>query len=165
VTGRGNYWKVVHLEGKGGERAMAIPRFQGGRPHVCRLRIASFWPRWQALIYTDHLSGFMGCGRPSSLVTTLSNRTSLLWGGLLEGEWGSPGWRPGQASLGIKTSSLEQGPNFDLVGISWMVVIRETSGVTRTTCWSSSSPAGCTPIWIVVTLSDMSDRLSVAIIS
>jgi hypothetical protein len=45
-----------------------------------------------------------------------------------------------------------------------MVVARETQEATRTTCWLSSSPAGCTPIQITVTLSDMSDRLLVAII-
>jgi hypothetical protein len=33
-----------HLEGKGGERAMDILRFQGRSPHLCQLRIASFWP-------------------------------------------------------------------------------------------------------------------------
>jgi hypothetical protein len=38
----------------------------------------------------------------SSLVTTLSNHTSLLQGGLLEGEWGSLGWRPGRMINGSK---------------------------------------------------------------
>jgi hypothetical protein len=38
------------------------------------------------------MSGIMGLGKPSILVTTLSSNTSLLRGGLLEGEWGSPGW-------------------------------------------------------------------------
>jgi hypothetical protein len=86
VTGRGKYGKVDHSEGKGGERVVAIPRFQGVSPRLCRLRTASIWPRWQALICTDHMSGFMGPDKPSSPVTTLSNRTSLLRGGLLEGE-------------------------------------------------------------------------------
>jgi hypothetical protein len=36
-------------------------------------------------LYWPHV-GFMGTGKPSSPVTTLSNRTSLLHGGLLEGE-------------------------------------------------------------------------------
>jgi hypothetical protein len=27
-----------------------------------------------------------------------------------------------------------------------MVVVRETHGATRMTCWSGSSPTGCTPI-------------------
>jgi hypothetical protein len=43
---------------------------------------------------------FMGPGKPISLVTTLSNLTSLLRGGLLEGEWGSPGWRMGRTIAG-----------------------------------------------------------------
>jgi hypothetical protein len=46
------------------------------------------------------MPGFMGPSKLSSPVTTLSNRTSLLHGGLLEGEWGSPGWRPGQTITG-----------------------------------------------------------------
>jgi hypothetical protein len=39
----------------------------------------------------------MGPNKPSNLVTTLSNRPSLLQGGLVEGEWGSPGWQPDRA--------------------------------------------------------------------
>jgi hypothetical protein len=45
-----------------------------------------------------------------------------------------------------------------------MVVIRETPGVTRMTRWSGSSPVGCISIRVTVTLSDMNDRLSVAVI-
>jgi hypothetical protein len=41
-----------------------------------------------------------------------------------------------------------------------MVVIRETREAKRMTCWSGSSPTGCTSIQITATLSDMSDRLS-----
>jgi hypothetical protein len=41
-----------------------------------------------------------------------------------------------------------------------MVVIRETCETTHMTCWSGSSLAGCIPIRIATTLSDMSDRLS-----
>jgi hypothetical protein len=66
---------------------------------------------------------------------------------------------------GAKTSSREQGPIFDLVGTSWTVVVCETTGVMRMTCWSDSSPAGCISIQIAATLSDMSGRLSVAVIS
>jgi hypothetical protein len=44
------------------------------------------------------------------------------------------------------------GPRFDLVGTSRMVVVRETPGVTRTTCRSGSSPTVCTSIRITVTL-------------
>jgi hypothetical protein len=68
-------------------------------------------------------------------------------------------------SQGANTSSREQGPNFDLVGTSQMVIVRETCGVTRTMCWSGSSPAWCISIQITMTLSDMSERLFVAIIS
>jgi hypothetical protein len=57
---------------------MAIPRFQGGSPHLCRLRTTLFWPRWQDLICTDPMLGFMGPNEPSSPVTTLSNRTPAL---------------------------------------------------------------------------------------
>jgi hypothetical protein len=66
---------MEHLEGKGGERVVALPRFQGGSTHLCRLKTASFWPQWQALICTGRTSGFMGSDKPSSLVTTLSNHT------------------------------------------------------------------------------------------
>jgi hypothetical protein len=41
-----------------------------------------------------------------------------------------------------------------------MVEIHETPGVARMTYWSGSSPAGCTPIQITATLSNMSYRLS-----
>jgi hypothetical protein len=63
-------------------------------------------------------------------------------------------------SLGAKTSSREQGPSFDLVGTLQMIVVCETREAKRTTCWSDSSPAGCTSIQITMTLSDMSDPLS-----
>jgi hypothetical protein len=67
--------------------------------------------------------------------------------------------RAGQ-SLGAKTSSREQGPRFDLVGTSRTVVVHETCEATHMTCWSGSSPTKYTPIRITVTLSNMSDRLS-----
>jgi hypothetical protein len=35
VTRPGNEEKGVHSEGKGGKRAVAIPWFQGGKPHLC----------------------------------------------------------------------------------------------------------------------------------
>jgi hypothetical protein len=34
VTGRGKYEKVDHSEGNDRERAVAIPRFQGGSPRL-----------------------------------------------------------------------------------------------------------------------------------
>jgi hypothetical protein len=78
VTGRGNYETVEDSEGKDGERAVAILRLLGGSPCLYRLRTMSFWPRGQALICTDRMSGFMGPDKPSSPVTTSLNRTSLL---------------------------------------------------------------------------------------
>jgi hypothetical protein len=68
-------------------------------------------------------------------------------------------------SLGAKTSFQEQSPNFDLVGTSPIVVVCETRGATHMMCWSGSYPVGCTLIRIVVTLSDMSGRLLVIVIS
>jgi hypothetical protein len=61
---------------------------------------------------------------------------------------------------GAKTSSWAQGLSFDLVGTSRTVVICVTREAKRMTCWSGSSPAGCTPIRIIATLSDIRDRLS-----
>jgi hypothetical protein len=47
-----------------------------------------------------------------------------------------------------------------------MVIVRETpGGGTRTMCRSGSSPAGCISIRVAVTLLNMSDRLSIAVIS
>jgi hypothetical protein len=39
---RGNYGKLEHSEGKGGKTVVAILRFQGGSPRLCRLRTALF---------------------------------------------------------------------------------------------------------------------------
>jgi hypothetical protein len=77
---------MEHSEGKGGERVVAILRSLGGSPLLCRLRTASFLaPMASFDLYWPHI-GFYGARKPSSPVTTLSNRTSLLRGGLLEGE-------------------------------------------------------------------------------
>jgi hypothetical protein len=62
-------------------------------------------------------------------------------------------------SLGAKTSSQEQSPDFDLEVTSQTVVVCETSGVVRTACWSGSSPVGYISIQVTATLLDMSDRL------
>jgi hypothetical protein len=51
---------VEHLEGKGEERDVAIPRFLGDNTDLCRLMTVSFWPRWQALICIGRMSGFYG---------------------------------------------------------------------------------------------------------
>jgi hypothetical protein len=61
--------------------------------------------------------------------------------------------------LGAKTLSREQGPNFDLIGTSRKVIIREIYE------WSCSSPVWCISIQIIVTLMNISDRLLVAVIS
>jgi hypothetical protein len=71
----------------------------------------------------------------------------------------------GLGIAGSQDLSLKQRTDFDLVGTSQSVVIRETPGVMRMTCWSGSSAAGCILIRIIATLSDMSDRMSIAIIS
>jgi hypothetical protein len=57
---------VEHSKGKGGERAVAILRFQCGSRHLCRLRTALFGPGEQALSSIDRLSGFTG---PVNLVS------------------------------------------------------------------------------------------------
>jgi hypothetical protein len=71
----------------------------------------------------------------------------------------------GPGDRGAKTSSQVHWPSSDLVGTSQMVVVRETLGVACTACWSGSFPVGCTSIQVMATLLDMSDRLSIAIIS
>jgi hypothetical protein len=91
---------------------MAIPRFQGSSPRLCWLSTVSFGPWWQALICTDYMSGFMKPDKPSSPVTTLLNRKSLLHGGLLKGEWGSPGWRPGRTIAGSQDFIPAAGARF-----------------------------------------------------
>jgi hypothetical protein len=98
----------------------------------------------------------MGLGKPSSPVTTLSNCSCppSRWfsGGRMRHQYDGRG---GQL-LGVKTSTWEQSPDFDLVRTSWMVVVHETCGAMCTMCSSGSSPAGRTPIRIAMTLSDMS---------
>jgi hypothetical protein len=76
------------------------------------------------------MSGFMGPGKLSSLVTTLSNRPSLLRGGLWrDNEVAHDDGRAGR-SLGTKISSREQRPDFNLVGTLWKVVVCETREAT-----------------------------------
>jgi hypothetical protein len=70
---------VEHLEGKGRESVVAILRFLCGSPRPCRLRTALFWPRWQVLNYVlTTYRVFMGPSKPTSPVTTSSNRTPCL---------------------------------------------------------------------------------------
>jgi hypothetical protein len=66
---------------------------------------------------------------------------------------------------GVQDFIREQGPSFDLVGTSQTVVVCETLGFTRTMCQSGSSPTGCISIRVPTTLSDMSNRLSVVVIT
>jgi hypothetical protein len=54
----------------------------------------------------------MGSGKPSSLIIILSNHPSLLQGGLLEGERGSPGQRSGRMIAGSQDFNLEAGAQF-----------------------------------------------------
>jgi hypothetical protein len=77
---------VEHSKGKGGERVVAIPRFQGGSPACVDKELRHFDLDGQALIYTDCMPDFMGSDKPSSLVTTLLKCTFLLQGGYVEGE-------------------------------------------------------------------------------
>jgi hypothetical protein len=70
---------VEHSKGKGGESAVAIPRFLYGSPHPCQLRTTLFWPQWQALSCV--LTACRVSWGPISqiaFVTTMSNRSSLL---------------------------------------------------------------------------------------
>jgi hypothetical protein len=70
---------VEHLEGKGEESVVAIPRFLCGSLHPCRLRTVSFWPRWQVLSYVLTACRILwGPISRVAFVTTMSNRTSLL---------------------------------------------------------------------------------------
>jgi hypothetical protein len=134
---------------------MAIPRFQDGSSHLCWLRTMLFWPWWTSFdLYWLHV-GFYGPNNyfvepflPCFEVVQWRENEAAQYDG--RARW----------SLGAKTSSWEQNPNFDLVWTSRTVVVRETLEATHTTCWSNSSPAGCTPIRITVTLSDLSDHLS-----
>jgi hypothetical protein len=50
---------VEHLEGKGGESAMAIPRFLCGSPRLCRLRTEGSVPVSKYRTYRSH-AGDMG---------------------------------------------------------------------------------------------------------
>jgi hypothetical protein len=94
---------------EGRESAVAILRFQGCSPCLCQLRTTSFWPRWQALSCV--LTACRVLWGPISrvaFVTTMSNCTSLLCVVLL--------LFGGRMRPRAKTSSREQGPDFDIVG-------------------------------------------------
>jgi hypothetical protein len=150
---------------KGGERVMAILRFQGCSPRLCRLRTALFWPQWASLeLYWSHVR-FMGPRKSRSLITTLSNCTSLLEGGFMEGKWGSPGWQPSQTIVEnqdfIRGAGARFRPSRDFAEGCHM---QDQRGHAYDVLLGSYH-TGCTPIRIAVTLSDMSDQLLIAIIS
>jgi hypothetical protein len=59
----------LRREGWGESRGYSkVPRWWS--PPVS-IKDRAVWPRWQALICNDHLSGFMGLNKPSSPGTTL----------------------------------------------------------------------------------------------
>jgi hypothetical protein len=109
---------VEHSEGKGGENVVAILRILCGSPHPCRLRTAPFWPRWQTLsCVLTACQVLWGSISRVAFVTTMSNCTSLLRVVLLLFR--------GRMRPRAKTSSREQGPDFDIVGTcKWLSYVR-----------------------------------------
>jgi hypothetical protein len=109
---------VEHSEGKGGESAMAILRYLCGSPYPCRLRTTQFWSWWQAfncVLTTCRI--FMRPDKPSSFCNYLFELhlpvscDAFTFGGRM---------RPR-----VKTSSREQGLDFDLVGThEWLSYMR-----------------------------------------
>jgi hypothetical protein len=77
----------------------------------------------------------MGLGKLSSLVTTLSNHTSLLQGGLWRENEVAQNDGRAEWSLGTKILSREQGPDFNLVGTLRKVVVHETQEAARMICY------------------------------
>jgi hypothetical protein len=107
---------LEHSEGKGWESDVVILRFLCSSPRLCRLRTASFWPRWQALsCVLTTCQVFMGSGKPSSTITTSSNRTPCL-----KYDVGGGNEAEGQ------DFTRGQGTNFNGVGTLQMAVIRES---------------------------------------
>jgi hypothetical protein len=100
---------VEHSKRKGGVSVVAIPMFLCGNPRLCRLRTTPFWPRRQALscVLTTHWV-FMGLNKPSGFCNYLVKpHLSALCGAFTFG---------GRMRPRAKTSSREQGPDFNLVG-------------------------------------------------
>jgi hypothetical protein len=54
---------------------VAILRLMCGNHPLVSIKVRSFWSRWQALICTGCMAGFLGLGKPSSPVTTSPNCT------------------------------------------------------------------------------------------
>jgi hypothetical protein len=109
---------------------------------------------------TDRMSSLWGPSKPNSPVTILSNHPSLLRGCLLEGEWGNPERRSGRSIAGGQDLNPRAGAQFWLSRDftdgchTWDPRCKAYDVLVR------FSPVGCTLIQIAVTLSDMSDCLS-----
>jgi hypothetical protein len=95
---------VEHSEGKGGESDVAFLRFLCGSPRPCRLRIAPFWPQWQALsCVLTTCQTFMRPNKLSSFCNYLVElHLPTSCGAFTFG---------GRMRLRAKTSSQEQGSN------------------------------------------------------
>jgi hypothetical protein len=133
---------------------VAIPRFLCGRTHPCRLRTAPFWPRWKALSCVLTVCRVLwGPISRVAFVTTMLNRTSLLRVVLLLFR--------GRMRPRAKTSSWEQGPDFDIVGTcEYLSYVRAFRSQSYGVLVRFSSPTGCISVRVTVTLSVMSDNLS-----
>jgi hypothetical protein len=132
---------------------MAILRFLCDRPRPCRLRTASFWPRWQALSCV--LTVYQVLWGPVSwvaFVTTCQTTPPCFM-------WYSYFWRENEA----------EGQDF-IPGVGarfWLSRDLKTIVICES-IWESSvcrvgqdlSPVGCISIRVIVTLSVMSDSLS-----
>jgi hypothetical protein len=109
---------VEHSKEKDEESALAIPRFLCGSPRPCWLRTAPFWPRWQAfscVLTTCRV--FIGSDKPSSFYNYLVEpHIPALCGAFTFGV---------RMRLRAKTSSREQGPDFNWVGTcEWLSCMR-----------------------------------------
>jgi hypothetical protein len=99
---------VKHSEGKGGKSDVAILRFLYGSPRPCRLRTVVFWTRWQDLsCVLTACRAFMGPDNSSSFCNYFVEPH-------LPASCGAFTF-VGRMRPRAKTSSREQGPNFDLV--------------------------------------------------
>jgi hypothetical protein len=103
---------------------------------------------------TDRMLGFMGSDKPSSFCNYyVESHLPASCGAFTFG---------GRMRPRAKTSSREQGPDFDIVWTcEWLSYVR-ASGSQAYGMWSGSSPIGCISIRVTVTLSVMSDSLSLS---
>jgi hypothetical protein len=101
---------------------------------------------------TDRMSDFMGPDKPSSFCNHyVELHLPASCGAFTFGR---------RMRSRVKTSSREQGPDFDIVGTcEWLSYVR-ASGSQVYDVWSGSSPAWCISIRVTTTLSVMSDSLS-----